>query len=426
MKQVALSYWQFDDVEMSILDEILIEISGQEIIKKAIMAEPKLKSSAIQSVIKGKLEEGFIEKVSGNLEEYFNVFNQLGNHFLEKHAKKYEPVSKKFVSLKIEQYEQFLTEQLKAEGEILYLLTMVRFLKQNGSYTEQIKYLLQSDMLKKTKHKKTVRVQNGVNMVDSQNIQKRMHEMLDDIFKVFGDPEQIAALKEEHAANIKKIKSLEKNISGIAKEIESSKQTLAQEITAHKQTKILMSEQKQLLDERQEEITQLQDVNSRLQKELKVSRNTIDHQAVNHKKALETLEERLRKENQIEIMKIEEEKNELEESIQTFIAVSSELRNANTKLREEAMQSTEIIKSLQVKLATLNEELNNTKSIVNTNSEVNVMPITSVAATKNHTIQRADSHLLKTVGFGYDETCADLDEDDSDLFDLDENVPSFD
>lgn len=212
MKKISLPYWKLDDVEMASLDSVLLEISEVDVIKKAIVNEPKLKASAMQYRMKDTLDNEFIEQIANHLEEYFNVFNHLGNHFLAKQSKKYEPIAKQFVQLQPAQYELFLTEHLKNNRDIYYLLTMVRFLKKNSTYSEQIKYLLQSDMFKREKQTKTLGLQNEVKTVDPQNIQKQMHEMLDDIFKLFGDPEQIAVLKEEHAANIKKIKSLEKNI----------------------------------------------------------------------------------------------------------------------------------------------------------------------------------------------------------------------
>lgn len=426
MKKISLPYWKLDDVEMASLDSVLLEISEVDVIKKAIVNEPKLKASAMQYRMKDTLDNEFIEQIANHLEEYFNVFNHLGNHFLAKQSKKYEPIAKQFVQLQPAQYELFLTEHLKNNRDIYYLLTMVRFLKKNSTYSEQIKYLLQSDMFKREKQTKTLGLQNEVKTVDPQNIQKQMHEMLDDIFKLFGDPEQIAVLKEEHAANIKKIKSLEKKISGITKELDSTKEDLTQERNSHKEAKVFIIEQKQSFEKQQEEITQLNDVNSGLQKELKVLRNTLDHQEAKHKKTLEAFEESLRKKYQSEIIKIEEEKKALEESVQTLAVTSSDLKNTNTKLKEEVMQANEIMKSLQEKLTETQIELSTAKEIAYSKLKANVMPESSVNTTTKNTIQKADSHLLKTVGFNPDEINTDLEEDDSDLFDIDENVPSFD
>lgn len=185
-------------------------------------------------------------------------------------------------------------------------------------------------------------------------------------------------------------------------------------------------EQKQSFEKQQEEITQLNDVNSGLQKELKVLRNTLDHQEAKHKKTLEAFEESLRKKYQSEIIKIEEEKKALEESVQTLAVTSSDLKNTNTKLKEEVMQANEIMKSLQEKLTETQIELSTAKEIAYSKLKANVMPESSVNTTTKNTIQKADSHLLKTVGFNPDEINTDLEEDDSDLFDIDENVPSFD
>lgn len=429
MKLIALPYCKFQGIEMEILDKLLLEASGEEVLKNVIQSEPKLKSIATYIKLKGKFKEGAIEEIALNMENYFNVYKVLGNQFLENHSKKYEQHAKDFVMLTPEKYEEFL-KKFDIENELPIFITMIRFLKQNNSYSKQIEYLLNFISFKKQQNT-VAGAEDKLKLTDEYNIQERMHGMLDEIFSLMGDPEEMKALKNEMAIITKKSKALEKKVTGQTKELEATKQSLIQERALLKDARTTISNQSNQLDNSLLELEKLKNKYDDLQQEVVKERTVMDTKVTSHKNELKSLEELYKKKLESELTKITDEKSNLQMSILKLEENVADLMTSNDQLQNALSKNETEKEALIVQIGLLKNQLNDvTKNETEITSTIQTKVNNYEKSAKNSkgdvSVKIANSELLKSVGFGTNEAnIRDL-EVDSDLFDIDDNAPSFD
>lgn len=419
---MTLSYINIEEVNMDKLNYALLAAVDAASIKQAMQKEPKLKSDVMQLKVKGGVTATLLDKLAAGMEHYFQFYTTLGNLFIDKYSKKYEPLAKQFVELSFADYEVFLQQHMNSKEEYARFVTMIRFLKQASRYSEPLQYILQSTEI----------TTKEVQRMDNKQLQQKKRQittLLDELFQAIDDEGELKVAKEENEAHAKKIKTLEKKIATQQTELETARANVQTEKKKLKDSldkiESLDVEMLKLFDELKDITLQANDAKSQY--------NQLNSKTKDYKTELVTLKNKYEKqlrdqdnqaamEKQVVQAQLDSSKNELEKANK---------KNEKLQLKLEQLQKENDDLLLQLKTmqqATVSNE-STTATVIEAMAAIEelqpAMQKSAVAVEEHDDIQQANSERLKAMGFAITQS-ENLFDDDDDLFDLDENMPQFD
>lgn len=232
MKTYSMPYVQFEDINMLILDKILLQISSDEEIRRAVSRDKKLGSfikSKYQWNSKESISIDIVEEITRKIPDYFNSFSYLVDCFLNTYEKKYRDVVQCLLETEEDIFLTKLNESISvSDYSIDQFITMIRFYNKNDKLGKRLELILGDELLMKNSvvYAENPKTNNNVNEIRFE-INKLIDQLVDSN-EAIEEANDLLREKEEELASIiksyeRKQKTLEKKTTKLADENEALK-----------------------------------------------------------------------------------------------------------------------------------------------------------------------------------------------------------